>query len=158
VVVSGGADRTVRVRDAVSGQSVGQLLTGHVSWVRAVAVGRTEDRDVIVSGSEDGMIRVWDAVTGQPVGSPLTGHVGRVTAVAVNRAMIVSGGEDGMVRTWDMETRQPVAWQRFPDGLWSPALTGERLVVAQGNDVVALRADRAIMQVTGFPVGQERVP
>jgi len=113
---------------------------------------------VIISGSGDGTVRVWDAASRRPVGSPLTGHVGQVTAVAVNRAVIVSGGEDGTVRTWDMETRQPVAWQQFPDGLWSLALTGERLVVAQGNNVVTLRADPAIMQVIGFPASQERVP
>ena len=39
VVVSGGADWTVRVWDAVSGQPVGMPLTGHASNVLTVAVG-----------------------------------------------------------------------------------------------------------------------
>ena len=42
--------------------------------VRAVAVGRAGDRDVIVSGSDDGTVRVWDAVTGSSVAGPLVGH------------------------------------------------------------------------------------
>ena len=150
VIVSGSGDRTVRVWDAASRQPVGSPLTGHVGRVTSVAVNGA----VIVSGGEDGTVLVWDEVTGQPVGSPLTGHVGRVTSVAVNGAVIVSGGEDGTVLVWDMETRQPVARQQFPDGLWSLALTGERLVVAQGNDVMALRPNPTIKQVTGFAVSQ----
>ena len=41
-------------------------MTGHTGEVRAVAVGRAGDRDVIVSGGGDGTVRVWDAATGQP--------------------------------------------------------------------------------------------
>ena len=89
----------MRVWDAASGQPVGPPLTGHAGAVRAVAVGRAGDRDVIVSGGYDGTVRVWDAASGQPVGPPLTGHAGRVAAVAVGRAgdrdVIVSGGMTG---------------------------------------------------------------
>ena len=58
----------MRVWDAVTGQPVGEPLTGHTGGVTAVAVGRAGDRDVIVSGGDDGTVRVWDAVTGQPAG------------------------------------------------------------------------------------------
>ena len=84
--------------DAAAGQPRGDPLTGHTGSVRAVAIGRIGDRDVIVSGSEDGTVRVWDAAAGQPRGDPLTGHTGSVRAVAIGRIgdrdVIVSGGSD----------------------------------------------------------------
>jgi WD40 repeat protein len=43
----------------------GTPLTGHNGWVRAVALGRVGDRDVIVSGSDDRTVRIWDAATGR---------------------------------------------------------------------------------------------
>ena len=66
MVVSGGDDRMVRVWDAVTGQPVGEPLTGHTDAVSAVVVSRTGDREIIVSGSWDHTVRVWNAVTGQP--------------------------------------------------------------------------------------------
>ena len=156
VIVSGSSDQTVRVWDAATRQPVGQPLTGHTGRVTAVAAGRAGDRDVIVSGSSDQTVRVWDAATRQPVGQPLTGHTGSVLAVTVeDRAVIVSGGEDGTVRTWNMDTRLPVAQQQFPDDLRSLALIGERLVAAQGNDVVGLRVNPAIASVTGLSASLE---
>ena len=152
----------MRVWDAATGQPAGPPLTGHTGAVCAVAVGRAGDRDVIVSGGGDGTVRVWDAVTGQPAGPPLTGHTGSVCAVAVGRAgdrdVIVSGGDDGTVRVWDAATGQPVAQQQFPDAIQSLALAGERLVAAQGNDVVVLRVNPAILPVTGLSSSQENVP
>ena len=159
VIVSGSQDNTVRVWDAVTGQPVGRPLAGHTDAVTAVAVGRAGDREVIVSGGWDEMVRVWDAVTGQPVGRPLAGHTDAVTAVAVGRAgdreVIVSGGWDGTVRVWDAATGQPVGQQHFPDAVQSVALGNERLVAAQGNDVVALRTNPAILSVTGVSASQE---
>ena len=76
-------------------------LAGYDDHVRAVAIGRAGDRDVIVSGSYDQTVRVWDAVTGDPVCAPLAGHTGRVNAVAIGRAgdrdVIVSGSADRTV-------------------------------------------------------------
>ena len=56
---SGGG--TVRIWDH-DGQPLGDPLTGHGSWVEAVAVGRLGDRDVIVSGDfgdvDDSTVRI----------------------------------------------------------------------------------------------------
>src|SRR5207237_565989 len=155
----GGHDNTVRVWDAATGEPVGQPLTGHSEVVGAVAVGQAGGREVIVSGGWDGTVRVWDAATGEPLGQPLTGHTGGVGAVAVGRgggrAVIGSGGHDNTVRVWDAATGQPLAQQKFPDAIVSLALAGDRLVAAQGNDVVALRGNPSVLPVTGVSASEE---
>ena len=60
-VVSGSADRTVRVWDLATGNA--RTLNGHTDSVRAVAV--TPDGRTAVSGSDDRTVRVWDLATGQ---------------------------------------------------------------------------------------------
>jgi WD40 repeat protein len=54
-IISGDTGGFVKVYDANSGLQV-QRLSGHTSWVRAVAVSL--DGQFIVSGSDDGSIRV----------------------------------------------------------------------------------------------------
>ena len=60
MIVSGGADWTVRIWDAGTGQPIGDPLTGHTGEVKAVAVGRAGGREVIVSGGDDRTVRIWD--------------------------------------------------------------------------------------------------
>ena len=55
VIVSGSADRTLRIWNAATGRPVGSPLTGHDGAVTAVAMGRAADQDVIVSGSATGL-------------------------------------------------------------------------------------------------------
>ena len=96
------ADDTVRVWRLADGTPVGEPLTGHTSWVNAVAVGALPDgTPVIVSGShDDATVRVWRLADGAPVGEPLTGHTSWVNAVAVGALpdgtpVIVSGSGSG---------------------------------------------------------------
>ena len=159
VIVSGGGDGTVRVWDAVTGQSAWPPLTGHDSGVLAVAVGRAGDRDVVVSGGGDGTVRVWDAVTGQPAGLPLTGHDAEAFAVAVGRAgdrdVIVSGGGDGTVRVWDAVTGQP-AWPPLTghdSGVLAVAVgrAGDRDVIVSGGGDGTVRVWDAVTGQSAWP-------
>ena len=77
---------------------------------------------------------------------------------AGDRDVIVSGDEDGTVRVWDAVTGQPVAQQQFPDAIGSLALASENLVAAQGNDVVVLRINPAVLPVTSLSASQDSVP
>jgi WD40 repeat protein len=122
--------------------------------VRAVAVGRLGDRDVIVSGGDE-TVRVWDE-DGRPVGAPLIGHTGSVYAVAVgplgDRDVIVSGGDE-TVRVWDEDGR-PVGAPLTSHAGWVDAVAVGRLgdrdviVAAGGNETVR------VWDEDGRPVGE----
>jgi WD40 repeat protein len=58
-VASGSADRTLRIWDAASGQSVGKPLLGHASLVRGVSF--SPDGKRIASASFDAALRLWYA-------------------------------------------------------------------------------------------------
>jgi WD40 repeat protein len=156
-LASGGADRTVRVWDAVTGRQRA-VLTGHNRPVRAMVLA--PDGTWLASGAGR-TVRVWDAVTGRER-AVLTGHSGLVYALAVapDGGWLVSGGFDGTLRVWDMATgRQravltghegPVrAVAVAPDGtwlasggadqtvrLWDVVTCRQRMVVLGHNDSV----------------------
>ena len=127
--------------------------------VRAVALGRAGDREVIVSGSDDGTMRVWDAVTGAPAGEPQAGHDGPVRAVAIGRAgdreVILSGSDDGTVRVWDAVTGAPAGEPLTGHHNWVSAVAigraGDRDIIVSGSDDKTVRVWDA---VTGAPVGE----
>ncbi|THU75288.1 WD40 repeat-like protein, partial [Dendrothele bispora CBS 962.96] len=103
-IVSGSADKTVRVWDSQTREVVGQPLQGHIGWVRSVAY--SPDGRYIVSGSTDKTVRVWDSQTGAVVGKPLQGHTEEVVSVACSPEgrYIVSGSVDNTVRIWNLHT------------------------------------------------------
>ncbi|KZP17827.1 WD40 repeat-like protein [Athelia psychrophila] len=107
-IVSGSADKTIRIWDAETGEAVGDPLRGHADWIMAIAY--SPDGRHIVSGSDDKTIRIWDAETGESVGEPLIGHTGAIWAIACssNGAHIISGSEDNTIRRWDAVTGKAV--------------------------------------------------
>jgi len=63
-VASGGFDQTVRLWDAIAGQSLG-VFTGHTDTVWQVVF--SPDGTQIASASADGSIRIWDSTTGENI-------------------------------------------------------------------------------------------
>ncbi len=141
VIVSGSADRTLRIWEAASGEQLGAPLTGHTDGVSAVALGRIDGREMIVSGSADRTVRIWDAASGKEV-SVLSGHTDGVSAVALGgvdgREIIVSGSADRTVRIWDAASGKEVAvLSGHTDGVSAVALGrvyGREIIVSGSAD------------------------
>jgi WD40 repeat protein len=158
IIVSGSADRTVRIWDAVTGAAIGRPLIGHDLAVLAVAMGRAAGRDIIVSGSADRTVGIWDAGTGVSLRGPLAGHYDEVNAVATGRIagrdILVSGSADRTVRIWDATTGEAVGG---PIGRHSRAVHAVTTGRVAGRDlIVAGCADRRVYlwdAVTGAAVG-----
>ena len=131
----------------------------HANMVRAVAIGRIGDRDIIVSGEDDFTVRIWDASTGRPHLRPLTGHNGPVGAVVIGRIgdrhVIVSGGEDFTVRIWDAIAGRPLLYPLtgHTDEVYTVAIgrIGDRDVIVSGGGDGTVRIWDA---TTGRPQGK----
>jgi WD40 repeat protein len=79
------------------------VLTGHKSWVRALAFAATER--LLFSGDYAGRILAWQADAEQPKPiSSLEAHRGWVRAVAVSPGgnMLASCGNDHLVKLWSV--------------------------------------------------------
>lgn len=86
-VISGGADKTIRVMDVNTGQSM--TLTGHEQPVRRLAWMNTPNAQALISGSWDKTIRYWDLRSPQPLA--VLQMPERVYAMDANQDLLVVG-------------------------------------------------------------------
>lgn len=79
-----------------------QTLTGHSSWITAVAIA--PDGLSLASGSLDDTIKLWNA-KGEMIVS-LAAHRRGVNAIAIspNGQFLVSGGDDYLLKTWNLQS------------------------------------------------------
>jgi WD40 repeat protein len=77
-VLSGSADRTVKLWDAATGRLIRNFI-GHSGEIRSVAI--SPDGARILSGSDDKLLKLWDAATGRLI-LGFEGHSGAVNSVA----------------------------------------------------------------------------
>jgi hypothetical protein len=101
-VVAGGADKSVRLWDPVSGKVLRRFL-GNEGVVWTVAL--SPDGRHVLSGGFDKSLRLFDPVSG---GETLrfSGSEDYVRSVAysANSRLILSGGDDRVVRLWNADT------------------------------------------------------
>ena len=150
-IASAGADTTVRVWDAGTGQPTGEPLRGHEDAVMSVAF--SPDGTRIASGSRDNTVRLWDAKTGQPIGQPMR-HDNAVFSVAFSPdgTRIASGSMDKTLRLWDAKTGQPIGQPMTHDGgVTRVAFSPDGTRIASGSIDKAVRLWDA---KTGQPIGQ----
>ncbi len=107
-IVSGSHDGTIRVWNAITGETVAGPFTGHTDSVKSVAF--SPDGHHIASGSDDETIRVWNVTTGETVAGPFTGHTDSVNSVAFSPdgRHIVSGSKDRTIRVLNATTGETV--------------------------------------------------
>ena len=119
-IVSGSADRTIRVWEPETGTTDGDPLDGHTSSVRSLAY--SPDGRNIISGSDDGTIRTRDAEAGTAAGMPLGEHTYSAQSIAYSSdgKNIVSGSYDNTTSALDAS---PCASVRPPScGAMDPRL------------------------------------
>ena len=74
MLASASDDRTVpRWERRPLGNEVGDPMTGHTGWVRALVAWDGPEGPMLASASDDGTVRRWDATSGNEVGDPMTG-------------------------------------------------------------------------------------
>lgn len=130
-ILSGGFGGSLRLWDAASGESIGQLR-GHTGLVKPLRLAR--NGRIAVSGSFDHRLGVWDLETGERL-HMLEGHDKPVLDVAVteNGALAVSVGQDRTLRVWDLTAGRCLRVLRGHKGLI-------RSVILLPGDAVAVSA------------------
>lgn len=100
-IISGSEDATVKVWDVVTHQCL-KTLTGHTSWVRALALN---DEGMLASGSSDHRIKLWNLQEGQSIRT-FQGYARRVWSIAADPEgrLVASAGEDAKIRLWEVTT------------------------------------------------------
>jgi WD40 repeat protein len=132
-VVSGSADRTLRLWDAGSGAEKRSLGDGkHEVGCLAVVPGT----GVVLAG-QGVTVRGWDPATGREL-FRLSGHNDAVRALAVSAdgKRAISGGDDRTVRIWDLDRgREMLRYTRHRAGVTGVALSPDgKLALSGGRD------------------------
>ncbi len=150
-VVSGSDDGTIRVWNAMTGETAAGPFSGHSNWVRSVAF--SPDGRHIVSGSSDRTIRVWNAMTGETVAGPFSGHLDSVRSVAFSPGgqHIISGSYDGTIRVWNAMTGETVAGPLSGHSGWVTSA----VFSPDGQYIVSGSGDRAIRLWNAMTVAGE---
>jgi WD40 repeat protein len=106
LILSASRDKTLRLWDVASGQTVHEL-TGHTDAVEACAF--SPDGRLAISASGDNTLRLWDVASGHSV-HVLEGHTDRVEACAFSPdgQLILSASWDNTLRLWDVASGQTV--------------------------------------------------
>ena len=129
-LASGGADRLVKLWDAVSGEAV-RTYPAHRDFVSAVAF--SSDGKLLASASRDGQVRLW-STTSRRLYRTLTRQAGQVGAIAFSPVdnLLAAASADGKVRVWNFREGRlvrifgdgPASFRSVafaPDGCWIAA-------------------------------------
>jgi WD40 repeat protein len=92
LLVSGGADRTIRVW---KGRTLLRTIANH--WEAVTALAFSPDGNSLASGSADGTVRIWKPEIGRLV-RIVRGHEGTVLDLVWTPTHVVSASSDGKVR------------------------------------------------------------
>ncbi|KAI0029015.1 WD40 repeat-like protein [Vararia minispora EC-137] len=84
-----------------------RVISGHLGWVRAVAV--EPGNKWFATGAGDRVVKIWDLASGE-LKLSLTGHISTVRGLAVSprHPYLFSCGEDKMVKCWDLEANKVI--------------------------------------------------
>lgn len=115
-----------------------RVISGHLGWVRALAV--EPNNEWFASGAGDRTIKIWNLATGA-LRLTLTGHISTVRGLAVSprHPYLFSCGEDKMVKCWDLEANKVIRhYHGHLSGVYTLAIHPNLdVLVTGGRDGVA---------------------
>lgn len=98
VLMTGGYDRTVRVWNLATGETL-RVLTGHARGVRSLQF----DDVKLITGSMDRTLKIWNWRTGELLRT-LEGHTEGIVSLCFDANILVSGSADSSIRVWNFHT------------------------------------------------------
>ncbi|CAO3671548.1 unnamed protein product [Rhizopus stolonifer] len=115
-----------------------RVISGHLGWVRAVAV--EPGNKWFATGAGDRTIKIWDMASGT-LKLSLTGHISTVRGIEVSprHPYLFSCGEDKMVKCWDLEQNKVIRhYHGHLSGVYSLSLHPTLdVLVTSGRDATA---------------------
>ncbi|KAI8089569.1 WD40-repeat-containing domain protein [Halteromyces radiatus] len=131
-----------------------RVISGHLGWVRAVAV--EPGNKWFATGAGDRTIKIWDMASGT-LKLSLTGHISTVRGLAVSprHPYLFSCGEDKMVKCWDLEQNKVIRhYHGHLSGVYSLSLHPTLdVLVTSGRDATArvwdMRTKQCVHVLTG---------
>ncbi len=133
VIASAGDDRTIRLWDANTLESLGEPLTGHEQVIWKIAIH--PDGTHLASASHDGTVRLWNIT--QPDSPPqiLAGHTDKVWDVVFSPdgRWLASASSDHTVIVWDTQTLTPRILEGHTDEVYALAFRPDGQQLASGG-------------------------
>ncbi|KAI9010142.1 pleiotropic regulator 1 [Hyaloraphidium curvatum] len=131
-----------------------RVISGHLGWVRALAVD--PGNEWFASGAGDRLIKIWDLASGT-LKLSLTGHISTVRGLAISarHPYLFSCGEDKMVKCWDLEQNKVIRhYHGHLSGVYTMSLHPTLdVLVTGGRDSTArvwdMRTKQQIFALTG---------
>lgn len=146
-LVSGSADKTIKVWNLATGQEI-RTLKGHSSFVNYLVI--SPDGQTLVSGSADKTIKVWNLVSGRELRT-LQGHSSSVNSLALSPdgQVLVSGSADKTIKVWNLASgRQLHTLKGHSNFINSLAISSD------GQTLVSASADKTI-KIWNLAMGKE---
>jgi F-box and WD-40 domain protein 1/11 len=105
-LVSGSADKTIRIWDINTDRLLRILSSGHESSITSLHFDAHPEKDIIISADADGNILVWRFSTGAILQRLTSAHQSSIPSLTFNSDVLATGGRDTKIRLW---TRLPPA-------------------------------------------------
>ncbi|MEM9485778.1 MAG: serine/threonine-protein kinase [Cyanobacteria bacterium P01_F01_bin.116] len=137
-MVSAGSDKTIRIWDLTSGQSV-RTWSNQTSYVNTVLLSPDDTR--LYSGNADGALQAWTMASGDLLWQEPTAHNGPINTVGrtPDGQRLVSGGADGDLHIWEASTGKGIKSITTGQGA-----INSLVVTSDGQYIISGGSDRTI--------------